>query len=201
MGVVAPLSALTAAVIPVMIGVALGDRPTVVAWSGVLLALAAIWLVSTSVRPAVDGGPVPPPLLAAGVRDGLLAGVAFALLFVSLKLAGDGSGLWPVVASQSSSLAVLTVVLFGTVSRPEHIGLAPRDLVGAASVGAFGGSAVVLYFLSSQAGLLSIVAVLTSLYPAATVLLAIALLREAISRRQSVGLLLAGASVVLIVIG
>jgi drug/metabolite transporter (DMT)-like permease len=200
MGVVAPISAVTAAAIPVVIGVALGDRPSAAAWSGVLIAIAAIWLVSTSAGqpPGEEPGR---RTSGAGVVDGVLAGVAFAALFVALKLAGNDSGLWPVVAGQTSSLLVLTIVLFGSDARRTSTGLDRPDLARAASVGIFGGAAVVLYFLSSQAGLLSIVAVLTSLYPAVPVLLATIVLRESISGRQFVGLVLAATSVLLILLG
>jgi uncharacterized membrane protein len=201
MGVVAPLSALGAAVLPVVVGVVLGDRPSVPAWVGVLLALPAIWLVSTSTRPESEGDSGRPRASTAEVVDGLLAGVGFALLFVGLGLAGDGSGLWPVVASQVGSVALLAAVLVGSLRRVSFRGTGSRDLAGAASVGILGGTASILYFLSTHEGLLSIVAVLTSLYPAVTVLLAAVVLHEAISRRQGVGLVLAVVAVVLIVLG
>src|SRR5262245_36450279 len=101
MGIVAPLSALGAAVLPVFVGVVLGDRPSTSAWLGILFALPAIWLVSTS---SDDSAPAasrhPSSWRTNGVVDGLLAGVAFAVLFVGLKLAGAEAGLWPVFASQ-----------------------------------------------------------------------------------------------------
>ena len=103
MGVVAPLSAVGTAVLPVLIGIGLGDRPSPVAWIGVALALPAIWLVSTSGRPATDaadardasGTPAKPRALASGAIEGLLAGLGFALLLVGLNLAGDGAGPGP----------------------------------------------------------------------------------------------------------
>jgi drug/metabolite transporter (DMT)-like permease len=199
MGVVAPLSALGAAVLPVLVGVALGDRPSVPAWVGVLMALPAIWLVSTSPRPEKAG--VGGPRVSRGeVVDGLLAGAGFALLFVGLGVAGEGSGLWPVVAGQASSVVLLAVVLMGRLRGMGIRRPAGRDLAGAASVGVLGGAASILYFFSTHEGLLSIVAVLTSLYPAVTVLLAAMVLHETISRRQGVGLALAGLAVVLIVL-
>ena len=203
MGVVAPLSALGAAVLPVIIGVALGDRPSALAWTGVVLALPAIWLVSTtgrSLQGPAEEVPAGPPVLATGVVDGLLAGVAFALLFVGLNLAGDGSGLWPVAVGQASALVLLALFTVGTLRRLGIVRLAPRQIAGSITVGVLGAAAAVAYFLSTHAGLLSIVAVLTSLYPAVTVLLAAVVLHEAVSRRQGVGLLLAGAAVALIVL-
>jgi drug/metabolite transporter (DMT)-like permease len=203
MGVVAPLSALGAAVLPVIIGVALGDRPSGLAWTGVALALPAIWLVSTtgsSIQDPAEEVPVGPPVLATGVVDGLLAGVAFALLFVALNLAGDGSGLWPVAVGQACALVLLALFSVGSFRKLDSRRLAPRQVGGAVSVGVLGAAAAVLYFVSTQIGLLSIVAVLTSLYPAATVLLAAVVLHETVSRRQGAGLLLAAAAVALIVV-
>ena len=205
MGVVAPLSAVGAASLPVVIGVVLGDRPSPVAWSGVLLALPAIWLVSTPGHQETDATPAPnvgsaSGLRARGVADGLLAGVGFALLFVALGLAGDGSGLWPVLAGQASAVVVLSIVTAG-ILRTIDWHLPAREVTGAAAVGTLGAAAVIFYFWSTHEGLLSIVAVLTSLYPAVTVVLAAALLHEAINRRQAVGLALAATAVLLIVLG
>ncbi len=200
MGVVAPLSALGAAVLPVVVGVIIGDRPSVPAWAGVALALPAIWLVSTSGDAAAETDALPSSRLAAGVVDGLLAGCGFALLFIGLNVAGDGSGLWPVAASQVSSVVLLGLVLVGTIRKIGGGRQPARDLVGAASVGLLGAAAAICYFLATQAGLLSIIAVLTSLYPAATVVLAALVLRETVDGRQAVGLGLAVASVVLIVV-
>ena len=166
-----------------------------------LLALPAIWLVSTS---GSDDDKTPSEgrePLAEGVIEGLLAGVGFAVLLIGLGLAGDDAGLWPVVAGETSSLILLAVVLLETLRRLEHRRLPARDLAGAGVVGLLGGFASIFYLLSTQTGLLSIVAVLTSLYPASTVVLSAVLLHEPIGRRQTVGLLLAVAAVVLIVVG
>jgi uncharacterized membrane protein len=203
MGVVAPLSALGTAVIPILIGVGLGDRPSLPAWAGVLLALPAIWLVSTSGESAAETGPTTDarPAMASGAIEGLLAGVCFALLLVGLNLAGDGSGLWPVVSGQVCGIVILAVVMAGTVRRLGRVRIGRRDTGIAAAVGVIGAAASTSYFLSTQAGLLSIVAVLTALYPAVTVVLARIVLDERISRRQGIGLALAGLAVVLIVVG
>jgi uncharacterized membrane protein len=206
MGVVAPLSALGTAALPVIVGVALGDRPSVPAWVGVALALPAIWLVSTSGSEDAQSAATPEGVarrapVADGVVDGLLAGVGFALLLVGLGLAGDDAGLWPVVAGEVSSIILVIAVLIGTLLRLADRRLPPRELGGAIAVGLLGGVAAIFYLFSTQAGLLSIVAVITSLYPAATVVLSALILHEAIGRRQLVGLALAAAAVVLIVVG
>jgi drug/metabolite transporter (DMT)-like permease len=205
MGVVAPLSGLGTAALPVIIGVALGDRPSALAWLGIAAALPAIWLVSTSGDGGDDASAADAPPDASrwsdGVVDGLLAGAGFAVLLVALNFAGGASGYWPVLASEATGLVVMTVFLAIVRRRVVERRITREVVAGSVAVGLLGGSAVVLYHLSTQEGLLSIVAVLTSLYPAVTVVLAAALLREAITRRQAAGLALAAASVVLIVAG
>jgi drug/metabolite transporter (DMT)-like permease len=136
-----------------------------------------------------------------GVVDGLLAGVGFAVLLIALDFAGSDSGLWPVLASEATGLVMLAAFMAIVVRGAAAGRLSPSVIGGGVAVGLLGGSAVVAFYLSTHEGLLSIVAVLTSLYPAVTVVMAAALLREAISRRQALGLVLAAASVVLIVAG
>ena len=198
MGVVAPLSGLGTAALPVIVGVLLGDRPSAPAWLGIAAALPAIWLVSTST--SEDGGS---SRWSEGVVDGLLAGVGFAVLLVALDLAGGDSGYWPVLASEAAGLAVMAFFLVGILLRgriPER--RVTPDVVGwSAASGVISAAAIVAFHLSTQEGLLSIVAVLTALYPAVTVALAATLLREPVTRRQLVGLGLAAIAVVLIVIG
>jgi drug/metabolite transporter (DMT)-like permease len=206
MSVVAPLSAVCTALIPVLVGVLIGDRPSPLAWLGMGLALPAVWLVS-ALDPSDTAEPEPrkaaPPAsrVATGVPDGLLAGVAFAVLLIGLARAGDGSGLWPVVANQLTSLVVLVVFAGKRLRRSARGHLPFRHVAGAATVGVAGAVATVMYFLSTQAGLLAIVAVVTSLYPAFTVALAAVVLRERVGMRQGVGLALSALTVILIVGG
>ena len=199
MGVVAPVSAITAAVLPVILGVVPGDRPEALAWVGVFLAIPAIWLVSAPDHdPEVASGDR--PRIATSVSDGLLAGAGFALLFIGLKLAGDGSGLWPVFTSELAALPIMAVAFVAALPTIERQRPASRDLVGAATVGIIGAASSVAYFLATHAGLLSIVVVLTSLYPAVTVVLAVLVAHEPIGRRQWIGLLLASMAIALIVL-
>ena len=199
MGVVAPVSAITAAVLPVILGVVLGDRPESLAWVGVFLAIPAIWLVSAPAHdPEVTSGDR--PRIATSVSDGLLAGAGFALLFIGLKLAGDGSGLWPVFANELAALPIMAVAFVAALPSIERQRPASRDLAGAATVGVIGAASSVAYFLATHAGLLSIVVVLTSLYPAVTVILAVLVAHEPVGRRQAIGLLLAGIAIALIVL-
>ena len=199
MGVVAPVSAVTAAAIPVVVGVVLGDRPAAIAWAGVALALPAIWLVSATEGegPATQGHVG----LATSATDGLVAGLGFAFLFIGLGFAGDGSGLWPVVAGEVAALALFAVACLAMLPRIERRRLSSGDVAGIAAVGLLGAGSSVAYFLATNAGLLSIVVVLASLYPAVTVALAVGLAGELVGRRQAVGLALAALAIALIVLG
>lgn len=195
MSVVGPLSSVGAAALPALAGIALGDRPSPLAIGGVLLALPAIWLVaSSSGRPGGERAAGP-----SGVGDGLLAGAGFGLLFIGLARAGDGAGLWPVATGQLTALVLLTVVVGVrlAMTRPALPG-GPRALLPPLLVGCLSVTATLLYFLATHSGLLTIVAVLASLYPGITVLLAWLLLGERITRVQRAGLALCAVAVVAI---
>jgi drug/metabolite transporter (DMT)-like permease len=193
-GVVAPMSAVGAAALPVLVGLVMGERPVALALAGVGCAIPAVWLVARSAGPAKTG-PDPAPR---GVLDGLVAGAGFGLLFIGLQRAGTGHGLWPVAAGQVVSLALLAVA---TLVRRAG-GLPDRSVVaGSAVSGVLAAAAVILYFFSTSHGLLAVVAVLASLYPGVTVLLARVALGERMGRGQKAGLGLAALAIVLIVLG
>jgi len=194
MAVVAPISGVLAAALPALAGFLLGERPSGLALSGIGLALPAVWLVSTVDKRTNDGQGAS----AAGVIDGLLAGLGFGLLFLGLGRGGEGTGLWPVAAAAMTSLVVLVVaaVIGGAAQRPSA-----RVAAGSAAVGGLGAAATVLFFLATHRGLLALVSVITSLYPAVTVLLARLTLGERFGRLQTVGLGMAAVAVVLIVAG
>ena len=199
MSVVAPVSAVGSALIPVAAGVFFGgERPTMVTWWGVVVALPAIWLVSlvdTSVAPA-DGRPRRGR--AAELTDAMLAGLGFGVLFTALGQVPEQAGLAPLAVSY-------IVAVVATAALASALGAAwlPRDrsAVSGIGVGVLGSSATVLFLLATQSGLLTVAAVLSSLYPATTVLLAAVLLRERISRAQAGGLALAVLAVVLVTVG
>jgi drug/metabolite transporter (DMT)-like permease len=195
MAVAAPLSGVGAAALPAVAGFVLGERPSQLALAGIVLALPAVWLVS---RPDLSTDDAHRWSFSAGVGDGLLAGVGFALLFLGLDLAGSSAGVWPVASAQLTSAVLLCA---GAAIRRTSLLSDARSMAGAASVGVFGGAATVLFFVATHAGLLALAAVLTSLYPAFTVLLARLTLGERFGPVQSVGLGLAGLAVVLIVTG
>jgi drug/metabolite transporter (DMT)-like permease len=177
MSVVGPVSAVGAAVVPVVAGVALGERPGLLAVAGVLVSLPAIVLVAAS--GSVRGK------LGAGLFDGLAAGVAFGILFIGLAQAGRGAGLWPVAAEQTGTLLVALVA--AAKARPSL-----RIPVRAAGLpvlaGASSTAAAASYFYATHFSMLAIAAVLVSLYPGVTVLLARVLLKERFSLAQRAGL-------------
>jgi drug/metabolite transporter (DMT)-like permease len=187
MSVVGPLSAVGAAVVPVLVGVALGERPSPLAAAGVLAALPAIALVAAT--GSVRGK------LGVGLADGLLAGAAFGVMFVGLAQAGRSSGLWPVASEQTGSLLL---VLGMAVRSREPVRIAVRTVVPLVLTGASGMAATLLYFYATHFSMLATAAVLVSLYPGVTVLLARMLLHERFSTAQRAGLGLCSLAVVAI---
>ncbi len=177
MSVVGPVSAVGAAVVPVAAGVALGERPSVLAVAGVLVALPAIVLVAAS--GSVRGK------LGAGLLDGLAAGVAFGILFVGLAQAGRNAGLWPVACEQTGMLLLALAV---AVKTREPLRIPVRAAGLPVLVGASGMAATLAYFYATHFSMLAIAAVLVSLYPGITVLLARVLLHERFSPAQRAGL-------------
>jgi drug/metabolite transporter (DMT)-like permease len=193
MGVVAPVSAVGAAVLPAALAVATGERPSSLVWLGLVIALPGIWLVSR--EPAtgdVPGG------VAAGLRDGLLAGLGFGLLFAALGQVPDSAGLWPAMSTETVSClsVVVAALLLGGDPVPRR-----RTEWGGIVAGLLATVAVVGFLLARQHGLLSVAAVLTSLYPAFTVLLATLLLGERLHRSQALGLALCAVTVACVALG
>lgn len=197
MSVVAPLSAVGAAVLPVVLGFALGERPGTLVTIAIIAALPGIWLVAAGEdHPVVDrGGPDGPE--ANGIVDGLLAGVAFGVMFAALGQVPDGAGLWPLATSQVVSALAAAGLAAGLRAswRPT------RATWRALPAGPISAVAVLAFQLAAQAGLLTVSSVLASLYPAATVLLAMAVLHERIHLKQAVGLALCAATVTLVAVG
>lgn len=207
MGVVAPLSAVTSAVVPVLAGLALGERPSAVSMVGVGLALPAIAMVARERRL-----PGEPKRVAAGtVLRGLAAGVGFGTYLVLLSRTGTGSELWPVLIARGASIAVLVAlgVALGVLRRPRSN---PKEPGGggrrldtsvrlAAAGGIFDAGGNVFYLLAVRADLLAVVAALQALYPAATVVLAGTVDGERPQRVQVVGMVIALLAVALVSVG
>jgi uncharacterized membrane protein len=194
MGVVAPVSGVGAAVVPVLAGVGLGERPAALAWVGIAAALPGIWLVSREPGPAASA----PASSGSGLVDGVLAGLGFGLLFVCLGRFTDDAGLLPLALNQAVAGAAIVVLALvsGVPWWPRERGAGWGALAGLLAV-----TATVAFLLANRTGLLSVSAVITSLYPAFTVLLAASVLRERIHAGQALGLALCGCCVALVAAG
>jgi drug/metabolite transporter (DMT)-like permease len=193
MGVVAPVSGVLAVILPVVVGVATGERPGPLVWLGIVAAVPAIWLVAREPDPSEAAEPA-----GSGARDGVLAGIGFGALFTCLGQIPDGAGFWPLVLNQLVGIVVVAIAasVLGASWVPRH-----AAAWGGLLAGMLGGLATAAFLLATHHGLLSVSAVLTSLYPAFTVLLAALVLREHVHRLQAWGLLLCGLAVVLVATG
>lgn len=189
MGIVAPMSAVGAAVLPVVFGLATGEQPGGLAFAGAAVALLAVV--------AVSSGPGSAGAARRGLFDAVLAGIGFGAFFVVLAQVGEGAGMWPLATARASVIVVgLAALLTRTALRAPRAAL---PAIAAAGVGDM--LANVLYVLAVRTGLLSLVAVLVALYPASTVLLARLVLGERLARVQTAGILLAVTGTALIAAG
>jgi drug/metabolite transporter (DMT)-like permease len=213
MSVVAPITAVLAAVIPFAWGVASGERPGPVAVGGVLLALLAVAVISGapehSATPAIpDHAPGAPPARGdrAVVAVSIGSGIGFGVVYVLLGSTTPDAALWPLAAARPTSVLASAAVL-GVIARRQRTPL--RSLLVpsrsaallVAGAGVLDVSANAMFLAATNRGLLSIVSVLSSLYPAATVLLARFVLDERLHRQQVGGLALAVVGVVAMAAG
>ncbi|HET9147379.1 MAG TPA: EamA family transporter [Acetobacteraceae bacterium] len=194
MSVVAPLSAVVAAIVPVVAGIFLGQKLSAPALAGIAAAIPAIGLVSWQ-RDEANGRDQ-------GVFYGLIAGFGFALLFVALDRAGTAAGAWPLVPGQAvANLVVIPFAWQGIRGQPGWRSSVRSSAPSCVAAGLLAGAAALLFLAASGRGYLAVVAVISSLYPAATILLARMVLGERLNRTQAAGLLAAAAAVILISIG
>lgn len=190
MSVVAPVTAVCAAAVPVLLGLGLGERLGLLALVGIGLALVAVALVAAEGdRPSVRS------VRQAGLLPALAAGTAFGLFFVLLDRPGSDSGLWPLVGARTASIALVLLLVRGSV-RALALPRAVLPLAGLAGVLDMAANA--LFLLAAREGLLAVAGVLASLYPVSTVVLAQVVLRERLGRAQLTGLVAAAAAVALI---
>ncbi|HVO80963.1 MAG TPA: DMT family transporter [Terriglobales bacterium] len=186
MGLTAPVAAVLGAAIPTVFGIFLEGVPGAVAIAGFLLAGLGIWLIS---RPEDTAG------RPEGLGLAVLAGLGFAGFYICIHRVGDSSALWSAAHSRFGSLVmVAAMVLLRRKASP----LRRRDALLGLIAGCLDSTGTLLFIRADQTGRLDSAVVLTSLYPAVTVLLARWLLREHFTRWKAVGILAALAAVPLI---
>jgi drug/metabolite transporter (DMT)-like permease len=193
MSIVAPVTAVFAALIPVVVGIAAGERLTSQTITAIGLALAAIVLVGQ--EPRRDG--------AAAVRwDGLWiavgSGVLIGVFLAALARASPGAGLWPLIPARVASIAMLGVI---AIAARRSIRVPAPVLPAAVGGGILDMLANALYLMAVYRGPLSLMATLASLYPASTIVLAHVFLGERLSGLQVGGIACAIVATVLLVNG
>jgi drug/metabolite transporter (DMT)-like permease len=202
MTIVAPVSALTATLLPVGVALAQGERASATVYAGALLCLVAIVMVSSAAPEGHEARAVTRRRGRAfhgrAIAYGLTAGMTFGLFFILLRNAGQSGTLWLAASARLAGLAVILAAALVTRTRPVPATASPRLLLATVGSGILDASANIFYITASRAGLFGLAVVLCSLYPGVTVLLARAALNERMRRAQLAGLLLAGIGVVLV---
>jgi drug/metabolite transporter (DMT)-like permease len=186
MGVVAPVSGVLSAGLPVLFTVLVRGLPTAAQMTGFGLAMASVWMLSRPQGPA--GGP-------GGFGLAVLSGVGFGGFLVLIAQASQSTWLWPLAVANMTSLATLLLLALATrqMERPS-----PGSLPFALLAGVLDVAGNACFLLAAQLGRLDTAAVLSSLYPASTVVLAWAVLRERVSPLQAAGIVVALAAIALI---
>jgi drug/metabolite transporter (DMT)-like permease len=178
------------AIIPVVFGIATGDHPSASQLAGVACAIVGVALASFERKEGVSR-------VAAGAGLGVLAAVGFGFYFPPMHIAGKADFWWASLLFRATALLLVGAVVAG---RRPPLRLRRRDLAVVLGVGVGDTIGNVFFAASSGKGLVSLTAVLASLYPVVTVLLAARVLREHIARQQRAGIILTLAGVVLIAV-
>lgn len=189
MGIVAPLSAVVTALIPVTLALFTEGLPTRTQLMGFGMALLAIWFFgATNARN---------PILKSELTLSLLAGTGFGLFFICIDRVSSEAILWPLISARCASIAVIGIYL----AMRRQLALPPRSqLAFIVLAGVLDVAGNTLFALASKLGRLDVSAVLASMYPASTVLLARCILKESLERRQRMGLVAACMALILIAI-
>jgi drug/metabolite transporter (DMT)-like permease len=189
MGVVAPVTGVLAATIPVMFGIFVEGLPGPLVVVGIGLAIVAVVLVSR-----VDDGRAGP----SGIGLALVAGVAIGLFGVVISQISEGHAFGPLTIIRAAE----AVMIAGVIVLGRQAWRADRRLLPAmAGVGVLDMAGNATFILAVQAGALSVAAVLSSLYPVATVVLAMLVLHERMTRSHAIGIVLAAGAIVCIAVG
>jgi drug/metabolite transporter (DMT)-like permease len=196
--IVSPLSALVGTLLPAIFGAILGEKPSGLALAGAALCLPAIVLLAYEKGETRDRAK-----LKASFLYGIAAGIGFGGFFIAVSRSAAGSGLWPLVGARAATLSLIALLVLGG-HRPRggaasgRRGVDRRDRPAALFAGAADMAANVCFLLATRSGLLIIVTIITSLYPAPTVVLARIFHGQRISapRAAGIGLALAGVAMI-----
>jgi drug/metabolite transporter (DMT)-like permease len=186
MSIVAPIAGISAAV-PVIFGIATGDRPSLWQWLGIAGALGGVFLASRE--------PGPGSRVAAGVGLALIAAIGFGGYFPPMHEAGHADFWW---ASLFFRMTSASVILAAVAIRRPSLAVEPIQVPVLALIGIGDMLGNLLFAAASTSGLVSITSVLASLYPIVTVVLARLVLKERVARSQEAGIALTLAGVALI---
>jgi len=192
MSIATPVSALMAAALPVLAGTMMAGFPGALTFLGFGASLAAIWLISRE-----EGNQKNIITHINDLRMPLLAGIGFGTYFILMHRAAQTATFWPMVASRSGGILIMLVYIV-VQRRPWRVEQGAWLYIVINSLLDVGGNT--LFLLASQNGRMDVAAVLSSLYPAITVLLAALILKERVARTQSIGILLALFAIILFTI-
>lgn len=188
MGFVAPVSAVVAASVPVIYGAFYEGLPAVHQMVGFAFAFVAVWLIA-------GGGDENSKIERTDLILPLIAGTGFGLFFISIDRVSDTAVLWPLTAARIA--AVITLIVFIALSKQVYI--PPKNVLPVIIIaGVFDTGGNTFFALASQAGRLDIASIISSLYPAGTVLLAWLILKEKLSSKQWIGVAAALIAIVFI---
>lgn len=187
MSIVAPVSAVVTAIIPVVFASFAEELPEPAQLMGFVVAVAAMWVLSSSDKTM--------KIEIRELRLPIVAGTGFGLFFILIDSAGGEAVYWPLIAARVASISFVTAMMLvrGRIEMPSK-----SQLPFIAVTGIFDVLGNVFFVLAAQSGRLDISAVLASLYPAATVLLAWLILKERLMRHQWFGVAAAFFALVLI---
>lgn len=198
MSIVAPVTAVCAVVVPVVVGILSGEALSLLTGAGIVLAATAIVLVGQSpARPGDRTSDVRSRVLSA-VPIALAAGMIIGLFLVALERTPSSAGMWPLVTARAASISLFGIA---ALARPPVQRMSRDGAMIAIVGGAVDMLANALYLVAVRQGQLSVIATLTSLYPASTVLLAWLMLGERLAPQQKIGVVGAIAAAAMIVHG
>ncbi len=196
MGTSAAVSGLLAAAIPAAVSAMVEGSPGLLRMAGFAVAGIAIWMIAAGPNEEAS------PAAAGTFWLAVVGGVGFGVYFVALKLAGSAGVIWPLATCRMGSLSVCSLMLVAMTARrgavEAKIRLNRQVVIWAAAAALLDTSGNLLFIAATRAGRLDVAAVLASLYPASTILMAAWMLRERPTRRQGLGMAVAALAVVMV---